>query len=201
MLTFRKLYRNSSVGNRGLVLLTVLILDDHCLVRTRQNSRKRKAILPYPFMDEVSPLGETDDKSLLLLQKLIVEPPPVASPVYCVYPFIAYSGANGVDHSEQLVILADKTSGVLGVRFQIKRNYPLVINVSCNRFGKLLPFSNLVFAPIVNLAKALHLRCVFLPDIGWIDGNDHAIQDILAPQSAYLMNADFRKIPIVKIPR
>ena len=68
-------------------------------------------------MDEVSPLGETDDKSLLILQKLIVELPPVASPVYRVYPFIAYMGADRVDHFEKLVILADKTSCVLGVRF------------------------------------------------------------------------------------
>jgi hypothetical protein len=76
-----------------------------------------------------------------------------------------------------------------------------VINVGCNRFGKLLPFSNLVFAPIVNLAKALHLRCVFLPDIGWINGNDHVIQDSLAPQPAYLIVDLFREILVIQIPR
>ena len=68
-------------------------------------------------MDEVSLFGETNYKSFLLLQKLIVERSPVASPVDRVYPFIAYMGADRVDHFEKLVILADKTSGVLGVRF------------------------------------------------------------------------------------
>ena len=61
-------------------------------------------------MDEIPLLGETDDESLLfsLLQKLIVELPPVASPVYRVYPFVAHMGADRVDHFEELVILADK---------------------------------------------------------------------------------------------
>ena len=70
-------------------------------------------------MDEVSLFSETDDESFLfsLLQKLIVELSPVASPVYRVYSFIAHMGADLVDHFEELVILADKTSGVLGVRF------------------------------------------------------------------------------------
>jgi hypothetical protein len=145
-------------------------------------------------MDEVSLFGKTNDESFLLLQKLIVELPPVASPVYRVYPFIAHMSADRIDHFEELFILADKTSGVLGVRFQIQRNNSLVINVGCNRFGKPVPFSNLVFAPIVNLAETLHLRCVFLPDIARINGNDHVIQDILAPQSAYLMIDDFGEI-------
>ena len=60
-----------------------------------------------------------------------------------------------------------------------------MINVGCNRFGKPVPFSNLMFTPIADLAESLHLRCVFLPDIARINGNDHVIQNILTPQSAY----------------
>ena len=133
-------------------------------------------------MHEIPLPGETDDESSFfpLLQKLIVELPPVASPVYRVYPFIAHMGADHVDHFEELVILADKTSGFLGVRFQIQGNHFLVIDVGRNRFGKPVPLSNLVLAPIVDLAETLHLRGMLLPDISWINRNDHIIQNILA---------------------
>jgi len=68
----RKLYRQGVIGNGGLVLLTVLILDDNRLVRTGQECCKQETILPQSLMDDVSLFGETDDESFLfsLLQNL-----------------------------------------------------------------------------------------------------------------------------------
>ena len=50
------------------------------------------AVLSSPFMHEVPGLGETDDKSffLTLFEKLIVELPPVSSPVDRIYPLVAH---------------------------------------------------------------------------------------------------------------
>jgi hypothetical protein len=49
---------------------------------------------------------QTDDESLFLLQELIVELPPVSSPVNCIYAFGADRGADRIDHFEKLVVLS-----------------------------------------------------------------------------------------------
>jgi hypothetical protein len=76
-----------------------------------------------------------------------------------------------------------------------------MIDVGSNRLGKPVPFSNLMFTPIVDLAETFHLRRILLPNISWINGYDHIIQDVLAPQPAYLLVDDFGEIPIIQIPR
>ena len=53
-------------------------------------------------------LGQANDEPLFLslLQELIVELPPVSSPVDRIYPFIADVGTDRFDHLEELVVLA-----------------------------------------------------------------------------------------------
>ena len=148
-------------------------------------------------------LGEADDKSLFLslLQKLVVELPPVSSPVDRIYPLGADMGADRVDHFEELVVLAFEVLRFLGVCLQVEGNDLLMLDICGHCFCQPVAFSYLVLAPVVDLAKALHLGGMLLPYVPRIDGDDHIIEDVPASQPAYLAVDLFGEIPVVEVSR
>src|SRR5271157_1623396 len=61
--------------------------------------------------------------------------------------------------------------------------------------------SYLVFAPVVDLAEALHPGGVSLPYVSRINGDDHVVEDVPASQPAYLTVDFLGEIPVVKVSR
>ena len=62
-------YRKGIVGDGGLLFFPVFVLDDDGLVRTGKSGGKTRAILLYPFMDEVPVSLQANDESLFLFSR------------------------------------------------------------------------------------------------------------------------------------
>src|SRR5271157_2348080 len=194
-------YRQGVVGDGGLFFFPVFVLDNDSLVRTGKCGSQTRAILFYPFVYEVSVFLQTDDESLFLFQELIVELPPVSSPVNCIYALGANSGSHGIDHFEELIVLAFEVFRFLGICLQIQGNDLLVFDICGHRFREPIAIANFVFTPVMDLAKALHPGGMPLPYVSWIDGDDYVIEDFPASQPTYLAVNLFGEIPVVEISR